>query len=193
MAAIDSRQRGVMQPLSEESTGDCMPDLRKWMAAVTGLPLEKVRRRWTPKPGTRPAVSDDWVAVGAESIETHGTPDQLDRKGAIGKPESGDVIRISHQTLHCVASFYGPNAPFKADLFRESAQVFQNAGALGSELKLQAMDAMAQHVPDLLNEQWVDRYDVRFSLGRAVRRVFGVRDIAAPGEIIIKTDTHIEG
>ena len=192
MAVIDSRYSGVLRPLESSGTDDPTDTIRQWVAALSGLALDHVRRRWVPKPGTRPGIGENWVAVGIEEIETHGSPEQFARKGEIERPESGDVVRVSHQTLACAASFYGPDAAGIADTFREAAQLDQNVRWLASKgLKVQSVDGEATHVPDFLNEQWVDRYDVRFRIGRAVRRVFGVRDIAAVGDISIKTDLHL--
>ena len=110
MAVIDSRQAGVLKQLGKEG-GDAPENvIRKWMADITGLPLHRVVRRWLPRPGTRPGIDEDWIAVGVERVQTHGTPYQRGRKGQPEDAESGDVVRETHQTLHCIASFYGPNA-----------------------------------------------------------------------------------
>lgn len=193
MAVIDSRTAGVLTPVESSNTSDPTNTIRSWVAQITSIPLDHVRRRWLPKPGTRPGVDENWCAVGFESVETHGNPDQIDRKGDLEKPESGDVLRVSHQTFRFVASFYGPSAALNADLFREGSQVFQNLRWLEKfGLKLQGFDGQVQRLPDLLYEQWVDRCDVRFSVGRAVRRTFGIRDLCAVGDIQIKTDSHSE-
>lgn len=189
MAVIDSRSRGILRPV--ESTGTEPPEIavRKWMAGITSIPLELVRKRWVSKPGTQPAINVDWVAVGVDRIKTHGTPYQRGRRGDIEKPESGDVVRESHQTLSFVASFYGPNAALIADGFREGALLGQNAAELArSGLVIQGVGDEVLHLPDFAFEQWIDRYDVTFTVGRKVTRTFGVRDFAAVGEINIHTE-----
>lgn len=186
MAVIDSRSRGILRPV--ESSGLEHPEIavRKWMAGITGIPLELVRKRWVAKPGTQPALDVDWVAVGVEKISTHGTPYQRGRRGDIEKPESGDIVRESHQTLSCVATFYGPNAAALADDFREGAQVGQNASELAANgLCIQGVSSEVMHLPDFAFEQWIDRYDVSFKIGRKVTKTYGVRDLAAVGDIDI--------
>lgn len=178
MAAIDSTTAGVLTPTAAKGTENPMPALRAWLSELTGIPNTLLRARWMTRPGTMPAIGIDWAAVGVERVETHGTPYQRGRKGE-------SVQKESHQSLHCVVSFYGPNAAEKADIFREGAQVFQNSDALRlNGLTFQSVAADVQHLPDLLGEQWVDRYDVSFVVGRKVVRTYAVRDFSSAGFVI---------
>lgn len=68
MAVIDSRQAGVLKQLGKEGGGAPENVIRKWMADITGLPLHRVVRRWLPRPGTRPGIDEDWIAVGVERV-----------------------------------------------------------------------------------------------------------------------------
>lgn len=189
MAAIDSRYRGFLEPTRLGNTGDPTDAVRKWVAGITGLELSRVRRRWLAKPGTLPAIGSDWCAVGIDSIETPGTPDQVGVRGDLDKPESGYSVSVSHQRIRFVASFYGADALSLADAFREGAQVWQNRSELERlGLALQVIDPEARHVPDLVGEQWADRFDVQFTLGRAVARTYGVRTLARVGQIVINTE-----
>lgn len=189
MAVIDSRTANVLAPISAENTSSPEDVIRIWLSLLTGLPKNQVRKRWLRKPGTRPGLDTDWCSVGVLSIKTLGTPYQAGHKGEIDDPISGDVTRESHQQLSCVASFYGPNAQEIADTFREGAQLFQNASALKRQgLVIQSVGEEVRHLADLLFEQWVDRYDVTFVLGRKVTRKYGVRDLASVGRIDIFTD-----
>ena len=193
MAVIDSRTGTVLAPISVDNAESPEDRLRAWVSALTDLPIELVRKRWLAKPGTRPPLHVDWCAVGVESIRTLGTPAQIGHKGNIDDPVSGDVKRESHQQLSCVASFYGPRAMELADTFREGALLFQNIGALERHgLSLQGVDDNMQHLPDLLHEQWVDRYDVTFKVGRKVVRTYGVRDLASVGKISILTEKGMQ-
>ena len=194
MAVIDSRQAGVLKQLGKEGGGAPENVIRKWMAAITGLPLHRVVRRWLPRPGTRPGIDEDWIAVGVERVQTHGTPYQRGRKGQPEDAESGDVVREVHQTLHCIASFYGPNAAQIVDDFRDAAQLFQTNAALQAQgLTLQGIAEDALQLPDLLGEQWVPRFDITFKLGRKVSRTYGVRDLVKVGPIEIYTEKGKNG
>lgn len=194
MAVIDSRQAGVLKQLGKEGGGAPENVIRKWMADITGLPLHRVVRRWLPRPGTRPGIDEDWIAVGVERVQTHGTPYQRGRKGQPEDAESGDVVREVHQTLHCIASFYGPNAAQIVDDFRDAAQLFQTNFALQAQgLTLQGIAEDALQLPDLLGEQWVPRFDITFKLGRKVSRTYGVRDLVKVGPIEIYTEKGKNG
>ena len=194
MAVIDSRQAGVLKQLDKEGGGAPENVIRKWMADITGLPLHRVVRRWLPRPGTRPGIDEDWIAVGVERVQTHGTPYQRGRKGQPEDAESGDVVREVHQTLHCIASFYGPNAAQIVDDFRDAAQLFQANAALQAQgLTLQGIAEDALQLPDLLGEQWVPRFDITFKLGRKVSRTYGVRDLVKVGPIEIITEKGKNG
>ena len=194
MAVIDSRTPGVLKRLGKEG-GDAPENVvRKWMAEITGLPLNRVVRRWLPRPGTRPGIDEDWIAVGVERVQTHGTPYQRGRKGQPEDAASGDVVREVHQTLHCIASFYGPNAAQIVDDFRDAAQLFQTNAALQAQgLTLQGIAEDALQLPDLLGEQWVPRFDITFKLGRKVTRTYGVRDLVKVGPIEIITEKGKNG
>lgn len=194
MAVIDSRQAGVLKQLGKEGGNAPENVIRKWMADITGLPLNRVVRRWLPRPGTRPGIDEDWIAVGVERVQTHGTPYQRGRKGQPEDAESGDVVREVHQTLHCIASFYGPNAAQIVDDFRDAAQLFQTNDSLKAQgLTLQGIAEDALQLPDLLGEQWVPRFDITFKLGRRVSRTYGVRDLVKVGPIEIYTEKGKNG
>lgn len=153
--------------------------LRVYLAAITGLDKRLVRKRWLPKPGTQPKIGVNWAAVGVERIETQGFPYQKGNKALDDLPND-DIERTSWQTLHCLATFYGPEAAELADTFREGIQLTQNDAQLRKYgLTIQSVANEATHLPDLLFEQWIDRYDVSFKLGRSVTRNYGVRTITA--------------
>ena len=187
MATTDSRRAGILTPIAASGVDAPEDAMRDWVSGLTGLDSKLVRRRWLPKPGKMPDIGVDWCAVGVLRIKTYGTPYQKSRKGQ--GSDMGDITRESHQTLFCAASFYGPHAAQLSDAFREGAQVFQNAEELEkSGIKLQGIDDEILHLPDFVHEQWVDRFDVTFRVGRKVTRTYGVRDIANAGDIQIQTE-----
>lgn len=186
MAVIDSRTAGVLRPLSGTNTDEVETRLRLFVSDVTGIDQKLVRKRWMAKPGTQPGLSSDWCAVGVNSVKTHGLPSFRGHKGNIYDPVSGDIESESHQTLSCLASFYGPNASEYADMFRDGLQLPQNNSALQSMgLTVQGVADEVRHSPDFLLQQWVDRYDVAFNIGRKITRTYGVRTIASADVEII--------
>lgn len=184
--ARDSTEPGV---LSQSESDYRNPDdvLRLYLAALTGLDAKLVRKRWAQKPGTQPKIGINWAAVGVDRVVTNGTPFQHGQKPLL-ESDPDVITRTSWQTLRCVATFYGPNAAELADTFREGILLSQNDAQLRRYgLTIQGVDDEIVHLPDLLFEQWIDRYDVTFRLGRSITRTFGVRTIRdADIEIISK-------
>lgn len=182
--AQDSTSPGVLS-LLESDYRNADDILRLYLSALTGLDPTVVRKRWLQKPGTQPPVGIDWAAVGVERVETWGTPYQYgDKPQTIEDPDV--VTRTSWQTLRCVASFYGENAAQLADTFREGLLLSQNDAQLRRfGMTTQGVEDNIVHLPDFLFEQWIDRYDVIFKVGRSVTRTFGVRTIVAAGVEII--------
>lgn len=180
--ANDSTRPGVLTASASTYTA---PDdvLRLYLSSIVGIDKTLVRKRWQSKPGTQPPVGTDWAAVGVDRIETQGFPYQSGTK-------IPDVItRTSWQRMHCIASFYGPNAAENADAFREGAQLGQNADTLSAfGLKVQGVDDYISHVPDFAFAQWVDRYDVFFIVARKVTRTYGVRTLVSADDIEITTE-----
>lgn len=186
MAVIDSRSAGVLTPLETANTGEVETRLRLFVSAITGLDKTVVRERWYQKPATQPPFGSDWCAVGVVRVRSWGNPDFQGSKGDIEQPESGDVVSQRHQTFYCVATFYGPNAQENADLLRDGLGIPQNNSWFETQgLTVQNVDDEATHVPEFINQQWLDRYDLSFQIGRKLTRTFGVRTIAnADFEII---------
>lgn len=180
--ANDSTRPGVLTASASTYTApDDVP--RLYLSSIVGIDKTLVRKRWQSKPGTQPPVGTDWAAVGVDRIETQGFPYQLGTKNP-------DVItRTSWQRMHCIASFYGPNAAENADAFREGAQLGQNVDTLSAfGLKVQGVDDYIPHVPDFAFAQWVDRYDVFFIVARKVTRTYGVRTLVSADDIEITTE-----
>ena len=180
--ANDSTRPGVLT--ASASTYTAPEDvLRLYLSSIVGIDKTLVRKRWQSKPGTQPPVGTDWAAVGVDRIETQGFPYQSGTK-------IPDVItRTSWQRMHCIASFYGPNAAENADAFREGAQLGQNVDTLSAfGLKVQGVDDYIPHVPDFAFAQWVDRYDVFFIDARKVTRTYGVRTLVSADDIEITTE-----
>ena len=192
MPVIDSRTCGVLRPIESENTQDITDRLRDFVSQLTGIPIEMVRKRWLVKPGRRPSIDLNWCAVGVQSVKTWGTPYQKGRKGNVDDPNSGDITKEGHQTLVCVASFYGPDAQAISDTFREGAYLGQNNSYLQSKgLTIQGVDEEVRHLPDFAFEQWIDRFDVTFRVGRKVSRTYGVRTIASADFEIITEKGNI--
>lgn len=186
----DSRRSGALKALSSKNADDPIEALRFFVASLTGLPMNLVRRRWQLKPGTRPGMNADWASVGVEKVTTAGTPQITGVKGVPSDPASGISKTETHQMLEVRVAFYGPNALTLADAFRDACGIGQNNQLLKDRgLTLQSVSEEAVRLPDLVFEQWCDRYEIVLRVGRKATRIYGVRDIAtAVGAVQIITE-----
>lgn len=192
MAVTDSRQAGYLAPTAV-STTDPTDALRRFVSELTGIPLTLVRKRWLPQGGTHPAMDADWCSVGIETVRSWATPESYRVRGDLEKPATGYDKKVTHQSLGVSVWFHGPNSHVYADTLREGAYLSQNNDALkAAGLTVQGVADEIRHLPDFINEQWVDRYEVNLTVGRAVVRTYGIRSLARVGDVIIKTDVHTD-
>ena len=172
-----SQQKGVIV----ESSSDYAPPedvIRLYLSALTGIDKTLVRKRWLNKVGKQPELGTDWIAVGVEVVTTWGTPYSDNQK----IPDIQN--RISHQTIKFRASFYGLNSAKLSDKAREGLCMVQNNNQLKRYgLTVQSVDDEVLHLPDLQDEQWIDRYDLIFRVGRSVNREYGIRTIVDADDI----------
>lgn len=172
-----SQQKGVIV----ESFSDYAPPedvIRLYLSALTGIDKNLVRKRWLNKVGKQPDLGTDWIAVGVEGVTTWGTPYSDNQK----VPDIQN--RISQQTLKFRASFYGLNSAELSDKAREGLCMVQNNNQLKRYgLTVQSVDDEVLHLPDLQDEQWIDRYDLIFRVGRSVSREYGIRTIVDADDI----------
>ena len=172
-----SQQKGVIV----ESFSDYAPPedvIRLYLSALTGIDKNLVRKRWLNKVGKQPELGTDWIAVGVEGVTTWETPYSDNQK----IPDIQN--RISQQTLKFRASFYGLNSAELSDKAREGLCMVQNNNQLKRYgLTVQSVDDEVLHLPDLQDEQWIDRYDLIFRVGRSVSREYGIRTIVDADDI----------
>ena len=175
VAAADTTQPGVLTE-SASTAEDVINVLRLFVSVLTGIDKKLVRQRWLSRPGLTPDIGTDWIAIGIERIDTEGLPYQAGSKAP-------DVVkRTVWQKIRVAMSFYGPHASENCEKVRDGLHVPQNFAQLTRYgLYFQSVDDAAQHVPDYVHEQWVDRYDIRAAFGRSVTKTFGVRTIVAAG------------
>lgn len=155
------------------------------IAAITGLNTTLVRPRWQPNPPALPSQDVDWCAFGVVSS----TPDASAFVALNALGTAGSIAR--HEEMEILGSFYGPNALGYAELLRDGLELSQNREALfvnGMGLKGCGPSA---HVPELVNELWVDRVDLPFTIRREIRRDYSLLSLLqanAPGSFI-RTET----
>ena len=139
------------------------------IVGITGLPSNLVRPRWQPYAPNQPEATADWCAVGITSRTPTDYPSQwLTDEG---------MIQTRWYEIEALASFYGPNYPAFAEMFRDGLYVQQNLEALAqSGLRLKNVGTSTS-VPEQINSQWIPRVDLPITLSGVIDRTYNVLDI----------------
>lgn len=167
-----STERGWLTPTSGDPAYDEALDrlLSQWMRNVSGLPSGMVRPRWQKNQPPLPPVETNWCAFGVTGLLIDNNP------AFTGQTEEGAQL-WRHETFECMASFYGPAGMSYASRFRDGISVQQNNAELNA-LGLSLGDYTAlTPFPELINQQWVRRYDMTVRLRRKVVREYGIKSL----------------
>lgn len=178
--------------------------LQAAVVAITGLPGTLVRPRWQPMPPTQPPVEVTWCSIGITHIEAHDYP-VITHDGTtqlVGAPGPGVDRLRRHMTQTVVATFYGPESEDVAGMFRDGMYIQQNWEPLHLVgARLREVGDLAR-VPETINQQWVDRFDIRLEMEVQIERVYPVLNIdgadvvlhvpPCPDELItVREDTEV--
>jgi hypothetical protein len=158
--------------------------LQKIVVGITGLTDTLVRRRWLPTPPNQPAADVDWCAIGIQTRRAEGGTPYVGHDPADG----GSDVLSRNEVLEILATFYGPNSAALADRLTDGLWIAQNRETLLlNECGLVDVDDVTT-LSELVNNQWILRNDLVFTIRRRRLRRFQVLNLeAAP--VIITTDT----
>jgi len=185
--ANDSSTGGYLPPAgtpapAEDTALDAL--LQLVVVGITGLPGNMVRPRWQPNPPKQPEPSVNWCAIGVTVI----TPDA----GPYIEHVATDQDNLQrHETIEMACTFYGPQAGTNAALLRDGLSVPQNT----ETLQLNGMGfvecAGFRAVPELVNQQWIKRYDISVVLRRQVKRSYGILNILSANPTLVSDEIGI--
>lgn len=189
--ANDSASGGYLLPTDSVVNDDALEDLlQSVVVGITGLPGDLVRPRWQPDPPPLPDVAVNWCAIGSIDFDTEGTASIEHDPDADAGMGQDDLT--TWETFDVVASFYGPNSQRYAGILRDGLQIGQNREAMWLAGNLVHRSAYkVENRPDLRNDQWVRRYDVRCTFARAVNRTYTVRNLLTASGTI-ETDNGLQ-
>lgn len=156
--------------------------LQQLIKGVSGLPGAMVRPRWQATVPKQPEPGANWCAFGiVDQRNDAGPAIQHDPTG------QGNDIYIRHQDLTVLCSFYGPGAKGYAQTLADGLTIPQNNEAIGAQ-GMRFIDADdIRAVPDLVNQQWVRRYDMSIRLRRKIQRTYPVLNLLS-AEVQTQTD-----
>ena len=150
------------------------------LVGLSGINGTLVRPEWQPEELKQPDIGIDWVAFG---IKTN-SPDA----NAYQQVNDGTVSLGRQETLTIGLLVYGPNAMNSIALIRDGFEIPQNLASL-KRADMGYVDITdAQHMPDLINERWFDRYVCDVILHRYIRRTYPILDfVSVSGTVYTQT------
>lgn len=158
--------------------------LGDFVAAITGLPRDYVRRRWQSRPPKQPQLDADWCAIGIMDQDHDSNAYQTVN-------QDGSINVGRHETASLLCSFYGPNACGFAALLRDGLTL----GVNRSDLKAHGMAVLdigrISRLPLLINQQWLPRSDMRLRIRRHTVRTYPLQSVlSSEGAFQIETSTE---
>lgn len=181
-----SASGGYLVPTSAELLeGDALDDiLTEAVAGITGLDGKLVRPKWQPKPPKRPALSVDWCALGVTENAADAGP--VIEHNATGL---GEDRYTRHKDITVLATFYGPNGKSFAQRLEDGINIPQNLEQLQENSISFISTGTIRAVPESVNMQWVERYDLLLYFRRAVTRTYAIQTIETAG-VVLHTDEY---
>lgn len=172
MSNNSSADAGYLTPIGSDRNDDetLERQLSRWIRGVTGLPDTMVRPRWTSELAAMQLPGVNWCSFGITKFTPDANP-------AFVNQSDGDTQMWRHETFECLISFYGPAGQRNVSVFYDGATIPQNNDEL-VKIGLSFISSGAVYaVPELLNDQWVRRYDITVRLRRKVIREYGIKSL----------------
>lgn len=162
--------------LSDDALEDV---IQAHVVGITGLDGSLVRPRWQRIAPKMPEPTQTWIAVGSLSKVTDDGPAFLQ------SDESQTYIR--HQVINVLATAYGPESEGVLELLRDGLYIPQNNQPLAEyDIKFASADAEIRSVPELVNQQWIRRYDFTYRLRRRIVREYQILPIDQEPDISLE-------
>jgi hypothetical protein len=171
MSGNTSATGGFIAPLPSPAALDdnALTDLlQAAVTGISGLDSNFVRPRWQPNPGIQPSAADTWTSIGIEETDAPGFP--WEQEADDGNSE----FWANTETMRLFCVFYGPSALSAARRTRDGFYIGQNLDTLRfAGLGLIEVTRILA-VPELINSQWIERYDLTVRLRRFLIRGYPI-------------------
>lgn len=159
---------GGALPLDE----DLEDALQAHVVGISGLPSSMVRPRWQNPVPEMPEVGQNWAAIGIQLTQAD--------DGPVITQGDNSAQYIRHETLTVLLSFYGDSGNSYATLFRDGMAIPQNNDQLAAIRAKVIGVGDVLSVPELVNQQFIRRYDLPFSIRRKVIRTYQIKPLDSP-------------
>lgn len=166
-------------PAPAEDT-DLEDVLQKMVAGITGIAGKFVRPRWQAAPPRQPEPGVNWCSVGVHETKTIANP-AVDHDAS----DDGHDQYQMHEEIDLLCTFYGPQAQAYASILRDGIYITQNSEAVKARGMAFIGASQIRPVPELVNQQWVRRYDIFIYMRRQVVRVYPVLNILSADVTIV--------
>lgn len=147
------------------------------IVGISGYPGTLVRPKWQVAPPKQPDIGTDWIAFGL----VINNPDA----NAYSWLDEAGINQLKRQeSLDVQCAFYGPNSQENMSIFRDGFQIQQNLEALRLANMGFTGVSGAIRAPDLVNERWIDRYEMTVTLCRQVQRTYAILSFVSVDGIV---------
>lgn len=169
----DSTEPGYLTPVGTGPEYDQALErqISRWIRGVTGLDATLVFPRWTDPQSTIPKNGTTWAAFGVTTMPRDDMPAAIQVSEEQSEQWAWEQVTV-------ICCFYGPLGAATAARFRDGLYVEQNNTTLRAAAGLSLVDAgKIYNLPELINNQWVRRYDITVTLQRKNTRNFNIKTI----------------
>jgi hypothetical protein len=169
----DSTAPGYLTPVGAEPYYDqeLERQISRWICGVTELKESQVYPRWTDPQSSIPKNGTTWAAFGITTMPRENMTAEIQVSDEQSEQWTWEQVIV-------LACFYGPQGAAMAARFRDGLFVEQNNTTLRTTTGLSLVDnGQIYNLPELINNQWVRRYDITVTLQRKNIRNFNIKTI----------------
>lgn len=171
------------QPVFDDDWDDFLHDV---IAGVSGIDPTFVRPKWQPEPPDLPDFRNNWIAFGVTNIRTDFEP--WVAHDYTGDGELGHDLLYENEINTVLCSIYGPNADRTFAYLRRGLYIEQNRALLRANSVGLVELTEPVRAPELIKQQWVNRFDTNVIFRRAINFVYAVRSLVQAKGTIYAND-----